>query len=165
MLKALEKQLSSRHPTATELHDDLAAFHQSVEQAAAGSLWGVIRRPRVALPALLLAALLGIFGTRSWQRSAERQWARQEALPEVVRLIEEEEYATAFELARDVERVIPDDPMLAGVWSELVPGGRLRRLPRPGLADGVPLGPSRPARQRARAAVDPASRPLEQLRE
>ncbi|MCZ6506463.1 MAG: protein kinase [Acidobacteria bacterium] len=119
VLQAMEKEPSARYETAAGLLHDLTAFHDSIEQAEAGSLLGVIRRPRVALPLLLVAVLLGFFGVRTWQRTARQEWARQEALPEVARLIEAEEYVAAFDLARTAERVIPDDPVLAGLWGEM----------------------------------------------
>ncbi len=119
VLQALEKEPSSRYPSAANLRDELAALRDSLEAKEAGSLWAVMRRPRVAVPLLFLGVLLSFFGVRSFQRGAERQWARQEALPEVMRLIAAEEYPAAFDLAREVERIVPDDPMLVGLWDEM----------------------------------------------
>jgi hypothetical protein len=46
-------------------------------------------------------------------RSSRARWARNQALPEIVRLVEKEDFDGAFRLARQAERHIPDDPQLA----------------------------------------------------
>ena len=51
--------------------------------------------------------------------ATRREWARQEALPQVTRWIKEKEYRKAFGLAREAERFIPDDPVLLGLWNEM----------------------------------------------
>ena len=123
VFKALAKNPESRYPSAVELHDELAAFQQSVAEAESGSLWGVLKRPRIAIPLLISIVVIASFVAfsliRSKQQAGRLKWARQEALPEVVRLIEEEEYAAALELAGEVGGVIPNDPMLAGLWDEM----------------------------------------------
>ncbi|MFQ5528509.1 MAG: protein kinase [Thermoanaerobaculia bacterium] len=118
VLEALEKETEARFPTAAELRDRLGAFQQSLDSTADGTLLELVGRPRVAVPLVLLVLLAAALGIRSWQHAAARQRARQETLPEVSRLIATEEYAAAFALAREVERLIPDDTMLAGLWGE-----------------------------------------------
>ncbi|MGH9461024.1 MAG: serine/threonine-protein kinase, partial [Vicinamibacteria bacterium] len=49
--------------------------------------------------------------------TSEVRWARQ-ALPEIVRLVDEGDYFTAFETARRVEAVMPDDPLLDRLWPQ-----------------------------------------------
>lgn len=119
VLKALEKEASDRYPTAASLRDELAALSDSIKKKEAGSRWGVVRTARVMVPLVLLGVLVSVLGVRALQRSSERRWARQEVLPEVVRLIAADEYAAAFALAREAERVVPDDPMLQGLWNEM----------------------------------------------
>ena len=50
-------------------------------------------------------------------RTSELRWAR-EALPEIVRLVDAGDYFTAFEMARRVEAIMPDDPLLDRLWPQ-----------------------------------------------
>ncbi len=117
--KALEKEPADRFPSTVELRDELAAFRQDIVEAESGSLWRVIRRPRVAVPALAALVLVATLLVLFVQRSARENRARQEALPEVMRWIAEEDYGRALALAREVERVIPDDAVLLGLWDQM----------------------------------------------
>ena len=117
--KALEKEPADRFPSAVELREELSAFRQRVVDAESGSVWRVLRRPRVAVPALVALVLIAGFLLLFARRTARENWAHQEALPEVMRFIEEEQYGRAFGLAREVEGVIPDDPLLLGLWNQM----------------------------------------------
>ena len=117
--RAFQKEPAERFPSAVELRNELSAFRQSIVDAESGSVWQVLRTPRVAVPALVVLVLVATFLVVFAQRSARENWARQEALPEVMRFIEEEEYGRAFGLAREVEDVIPDDPVLLGLWNRM----------------------------------------------
>jgi cephalosporin-C deacetylase-like acetyl esterase len=74
------------------------------------------KQPRIAVLAVLI--LLGLVSLSGWliQRSFKARWARDEALPQIARLIEQGRIAEAFALAVQAERYIPDDPMLAKFW-------------------------------------------------
>ena len=119
VLKALEKDPADRFPSAVELQDELSAFRQRVVDAESATVWRVLRRPRVAGPALVVLVVVATFLVLFTQRTAREHWARQEALPEVTRWIEEEQYGRALELAREVDGVIPDDPVLLGLWARM----------------------------------------------
>ena len=64
-----------------------------------------------------IAALVIIIGfsvvlqKRSF-RESERTWAYQTAIPEIKKLVEAENYAAAYTLARKAEKVVPNDPTL-----------------------------------------------------
>ena len=117
--KALAKETSDRFASAGELHQDLEAFRQSVVDAEAGSLWRAVRKPRFAIPAIVAIGLIALFIASAMRDATRREWARQEALPQVTRWIQEKEYGKAFGLAREAERFIPDDPVLLGLWKEV----------------------------------------------
>ena len=57
---------------------------------------------------IAMAALL----TWTWQQRSRERWAREEALPQLQELIARDDYEGAFDLARKIERVIPNDPQL-----------------------------------------------------
>ena len=84
--------------------------------------WRLWTRAAVLVPIVALAGGL-VFQQRRLSQDRQRvervDWARQEALPQVIRHIEAREYADAFALASDAEAVIPDDVVLRGLWSEM----------------------------------------------
>ena len=85
--KALAKETSDRFASAGELHQDLEAFRQSVVDAEAGSLWRAVRKPRFAIPAIVAIGLIALFIASAMRDATRREWARQEALPQVTRWI------------------------------------------------------------------------------
>ncbi len=117
--KALEKDTDDRFASAVELHQALDAFRQGVVDAESGSLWGVLRRPRLAVPIVAAGALLAFFAVNTMRSAARREWARQEALPQVMQWIEEREYSMALSLADEAASFIPDDAVLLGLWDEM----------------------------------------------
>jgi dienelactone hydrolase/tRNA A-37 threonylcarbamoyl transferase component Bud32 len=110
--KALAKDKQARHQTADELLADLrAATAGETRQNAASRL----RTPKVVLPLAAALVLAAIFGARLVGQARERAWARQ-ALPEVARLAEAEQFVEAFALAERAEKALPHDPMLGRLW-------------------------------------------------
>ncbi|MSR20223.1 MAG: hypothetical protein EXR91_04495 [Gemmatimonadetes bacterium] len=85
----------------------------STAATAGAPAWRTLRRPAVALPAIgVVVALAAWMGTVASERSRER-WAREEALPQMLALIANDDYAAALALAEQVEAVLPNDPALA----------------------------------------------------
>lgn len=84
----------------------------------AGSVPETPLRTRRALPGRwiipALAALVGMAALLTWtlQQRGEERWAREDALPRLQALIAADDYAAAFDLAREIERVTPRDPVL-----------------------------------------------------
>jgi TolB-like protein/dienelactone hydrolase len=85
---------------------------------ATGTLPEPTPRTRRGLPSRwiipAIVALVGMAALLTWtlqQRSQER-WAREDALPRLQALIADDDYAAAFDLAREIERVTPNDPLL-----------------------------------------------------
>lgn len=105
--RCLEKSPAARYPTARELAHDLAGVQRKLAEPAA-RLGRVLRQPRYAIPGIaLLLAVLG--GTAwLWNRSARSRWAREEALPEISRLIEKQRYSEAYRLANEARRFAPE---------------------------------------------------------
>lgn len=131
--RCLEKDPARRYPSAKELAGALEAFRKSRLQARA---W----RKRAGLAAVLLLAA----AVAGWQslRYARARWVRNSALPQIRASIGKSDFATAFNLIRDAQRILPDDPQLQQYWSEIAipvnlqttpPGGRVSYRP---YADG-----------------------------
>lgn len=122
ILRALKKGRENRYGSALEFLADArkaqATATMSIKAAdVSPASWRSVVTPRVALPALLgLVIVVGAAAFWSSRLGADSRWAREEAIPQILRLIETDSYAAAFELAERAERHIPDDPILADLW-------------------------------------------------
>jgi serine/threonine protein kinase len=102
--RALEKDPVARYPSAAEMAADLADYRSSLTSTQTSSvdlklLLRQSKRPRVAVPVLLI--FLALVATGAWlvKRGARARWAREQALPEIGRLVDSEKFAAAFALA------------------------------------------------------------------
>jgi len=72
----------------------------------------IARRPRFAIPAAAILLLLGFLGVRVYQHSSRVRWVREQAIPEISRLLDSGELRAAFRLMRRAEVALPNDPAL-----------------------------------------------------
>jgi eukaryotic-like serine/threonine-protein kinase len=111
---ALEKDLSKRYQSASEISRDLSDV---LLELSALSLPPADREsrfsPRILLTAIVLLLLLA--GSVMWlyRRSERRHWAREEAIPAIATLKSEDKPLAAFLLLRKAEQYLPGDPQLA----------------------------------------------------
>jgi serine/threonine protein kinase len=119
--KCVEKNLEKRYQSAGELLQDLTDCLSALTGPAEDlkALSRFVKRPYVAVSLTLL--LLGFCTIGLWlsHRAVKTRWARNKALPEIARLIEQDKYFEAFVLAREAEKYIPKDPMLLGFWPRI----------------------------------------------
>ena len=103
VLRALEKDREGRVGSAAEFAKMLR--DQSLPPS------GPTRRGRMV--ALGVAAAL-VVASAAWfvHRSRKVRWAREQALPEILRLVGAGDYGAAYALAREAESYIPADPIL-----------------------------------------------------
>jgi serine/threonine protein kinase len=78
-----------------------------------------IKRPSVAI--LVLLVLLALGSLLAWwsHRVSRARWARDQALPRIAQLIDQEKVAEAYALAVEAERYIPNDPILRKYWPDI----------------------------------------------
>jgi len=94
------------------------------EQDKHGRLSRSIMRTRILIPsaALILVAVLAV-SVFLFKRQADRRWAREVALPEIERMIEENDVwrnlAEPYYLAEKAEAVLGNDPRLAELFSKI----------------------------------------------
>jgi formylglycine-generating enzyme required for sulfatase activity/predicted esterase len=119
--RCLEKRSQDRFDSAHDLVRALAAAVGSIESTGiarrASPFAG--RRRRTVLVAAGVALLLTAAGG-AWllRRRAQASWVREEAIPELIRLADQQEFWPAFLLARRVEALSPDNSLLAKLWPQ-----------------------------------------------
>ncbi|MHC4072078.1 MAG: serine/threonine protein kinase, partial [Planctomycetota bacterium] len=119
--KCLEKDPGSRYQSAAQIHQDLCSYQAALSAKAFNIrvVLRAIRRPRVAVCVILILLTLGFGLSRLMHHGSRVRWARVEAIPEIVRLVDQDEYLAAFLLAREAETYIPNDPMLTKLWPRM----------------------------------------------
>jgi serine/threonine protein kinase len=111
---ALEKDLSKRYQSASEISRDLSDV---LLRLSAPSLPPADRTsrfsPRILFTAIVLLLLLAVSVIWLYQRSEHRHWAREEAIPAIAKLKSEDKSLAAFLLLKKAEQYLPGDPQLA----------------------------------------------------
>ena len=121
--RCLEKDATRRFESCAELNEALTTRATAVKQRSGTGITKDRGRPRpttvwVAAAVAVLAA--GAFGLWRWsERRALDQWARQEAIPEVLRLVGENRTREAAELALEAETIVGADPVLEPLWPRI----------------------------------------------
>jgi dienelactone hydrolase len=115
--RALKKDLGKRYGSAAEMGGDLKKYRDGVKAA---ELRGrrVWRKPAVAIPAAALLLILCVAGGWFYHRQSKIRWAREQAIPEIGRLLVTTEpgfahLPRAYRLAAEAGQYIPGDPALA----------------------------------------------------
>jgi serine/threonine protein kinase/dienelactone hydrolase len=123
--RALKKRPESRYSSATEMIKDLRKYKDVLRAEELGALnlptlLRRIRKPRVAIPAVSMVLVICVVAVWFFNRQANIRWAKEEALPEIERLIEASwrDSADAYRLAEKAEEYIPNDPKLAEFFSK-----------------------------------------------
>jgi hypothetical protein len=112
--KLLEKDPAKRPQSASEVARELSA----IADRLTAPLAGFRLRPVFAIPAIVLLLLLAAGGFWLYQRSQQRQWAREQAIPEINRLVQDTPLA-AFLLLQKADKILPGDPQLASIAKAL----------------------------------------------
>jgi formylglycine-generating enzyme required for sulfatase activity/dienelactone hydrolase len=118
--RALSKEADARYSSATELLKDLTAYRDAAILPAAGGFhvktW--LRKPGVAVAALAVLVAISIPSAIAIRRSSRAQWARNEGIPQILQLVARGDYAGAFDIGLEVERYLPDEPLLESLWDQ-----------------------------------------------
>jgi formylglycine-generating enzyme required for sulfatase activity len=120
--KALEKEPETRYATAGELERSLAEISERLAPpppVAVRSLVRLLTRPRVLIPAMIVVAVAAVLVGRWLLHASKMSWARQTAIPEIVRLLDEDDFVGAFALAQEARQHLPSDPTLDDAWGRI----------------------------------------------
>ena len=122
--KALRKNPELRYSAAGELLKDLKEYQESLRVAEIKAFDMLeflrrLRKPRVAVPIIAMILLIILAAVWFFNRQAKIRWAREEAIPEVNRLIDSglRNYIKAYQLAEEAEKYIPDNKKLKDLLS------------------------------------------------
>jgi cephalosporin-C deacetylase-like acetyl esterase len=112
--RTLVRDRDRRTITAAQVRDLASACHARLSSGPQLAT----ARPRPSRPTQLAAAVVALAvlagGVGWWaQRNSKVRWARQEALPEIIRLAGADKFDEAYRLALQAQRFIPDDRFLA----------------------------------------------------
>ncbi|MDA2925766.1 protein kinase [Acidobacteria bacterium AH-259-G07] len=119
VMKMLAKEPRQRYQSISELSknlDECRAKLSAPTDQLLNALLQTVRRPRIAFLIVLILVVGLLFGYWFFNRAAQKRWAREEAIPEIKRLIGEDDYVAAFSLYQQAERYIPTDPTLVELW-------------------------------------------------
>jgi eukaryotic-like serine/threonine-protein kinase len=119
--RCVEKRPQDRFVTAR----DVALALNAVEVPGGGTrsprtptVLRILSRPAILVPVAVVLVMLLVLGVWLLRRRAQLAWARNEAIPELMRLADRQEFWPAYLLARRVQAVVPDDPLLAKIWPQ-----------------------------------------------
>ena len=121
--RCLRKDPEKRYASVSQIEQELQDCSALIAEPASGINLKVLlwqsKRPRVAIPVLF--SLLMLVGLFAWwvHHSSRVRWARDQAVPQIAHLIEEEKLGEAYALAINAERYIPYDPMLLKFWDQI----------------------------------------------
>jgi dienelactone hydrolase/tRNA A-37 threonylcarbamoyl transferase component Bud32 len=122
--KALAKDPGQRFQTANDLLKDLKPLQAGAAPSVATglSMMRLLRRPKVLIPAMLVIGVLAASSFFYFRHQARVRWAREKLLPEIAHIVEENDawrnLGPAFRLAERAEKVIPNDRLLAKLFSK-----------------------------------------------
>lgn len=124
MRRALAKEKQSRYSTTAELLDELKK-HQDPSRVSTRQIPSPmvrrVLRPGIAIPAVILILVLSVLAVWFFNRKAKERWAREQALPQIERMILNSwrDSTEAYKLAEEAEKYIPNDPVLANLFSKI----------------------------------------------
>ena len=115
--RALKKKPESRYSSVTEMLNDLKNYRDSLRAGEMGvysfrSFLRLIRKPVVAIPAVVLIAAVAVALVWFFNRQNQIRWAREQAIPEIRKLVDEQHFEAAFRLIEKAEKTIAKEPQL-----------------------------------------------------
>jgi serine/threonine protein kinase/dienelactone hydrolase len=130
VMKCLEKDRTRRYETAHALAEDTERYlkYEPILAHSPGILYRLRKftrrhKSRIAAACAVMALLLCLLTMTEMYRGSRRaeriQWAKGQAVPEVVQLVDQQRYAEAFAMAKRAQKYLSDDPNLAALWPHI----------------------------------------------
>jgi len=119
--RAMRKARDERQVSGEELAQELGECwtKTTLPVVPNKSLRGSLMRPKAVAAGLIVLICLGAAAGWFIYREVKYRWARQQIIPEISRLVEQDKYGAAFALARQVEPYLAGDPVLQDLWPRI----------------------------------------------
>lgn len=120
--RCLNKDPDRRFPSAADLVLELGRIRNESSQTQISfqkHLSQQFRKPAILAVVIILLLLIAACAFWLMNRNAKTQWAREQAIPEVNKLIEAEKFYPAFQLGEKIKQVLPTDPDLKNLWPKM----------------------------------------------
>ena len=120
--RALKKKPESRYSTVENLLNDLKSCRERLKAEEAGAfniqaLFQTFRKPRIMVSTIAVISVVCAAAALFFNRQAKIRWAKEQAIPEIHRLLGDDNYTEAFDLMEKAGKYVPKDPR----WMELLP--------------------------------------------
>ena len=131
-VRTMVRDRGTRTITAADVRDLAASCHARLSSGVAPTPRRSARSKRVWIAVAVFAAAALAVAVAWWaQWNSKVRWARERALPEIIKLAESDQYDEAFRLAAEARRYIPNDTLLAE---------QIRSVARTATIDSEPSG-------------------------
>ena len=115
--RALQKDRSHRTISARDIERGMTACIARLDSRSPIAVGRAPRfRSRRAFALYTVLALAAVALAWSVQRGRQREWALREAIPQVLQLVEHEQFVQAMDIAERARRYVPEDRELAALW-------------------------------------------------
>ena len=121
--RCLRKRSEERYSRMAEIEQELKECYELTSEPVSGvNLRGLFRQSRqlrVAIPALIIFLILTSLGGWWIHQSSKVRWASAYALPQIGKLIQQDQVGEAYALAVQAEHYVPNDPALLKYWPDI----------------------------------------------
>ncbi len=139
--RCLQKQPDDRFARARDVASALRDVRVRTDQPAQAASLPVtptsvrdraraLVRPIVVVPLLLLLTVGTVLSVQQVRRRQNMTWARTTAIPEILRLAEQQENVLAFKLAQQVDARIAGNQLLGDIWPRIAAEVRMNVTPK-----------------------------------
>jgi dienelactone hydrolase len=120
--KCLEKKPAKRFQTAEELAEELRLISRHPHSSSAPALnqfFKKAKNPKVAIIALAFFSVFVLLAYRTVEEHEKQRWAREEVIPEIEKMIEDDHYEAAFRRAEEIEKYVKNDEKIGKLWPQM----------------------------------------------
>jgi serine/threonine protein kinase/formylglycine-generating enzyme required for sulfatase activity/dienelactone hydrolase len=145
--RALAKHKADRFQSASEFLEAAKACRAELRYPASSTLTTPGVSPGRSRRGMAAAGLVIVLVAAGWwfaTRGNDARWARDEAVPQIQRLLEADQYSAAFVLAARAEQHIANDPRLIALWPQISRRLSFTTTPEGATVSYAPYSPDAP---------------------